>query len=530
MKFNLTRALFAFTVLTVLFTNIRAQEKLTSFSGESGDEVIKIDTNGVNLTVRAADDKQKPVTINREDLHLTVNGIETPIDYFSNTHISRFTIFVDCSTSMRGFAFNRSVKFIERLMSESAGDINADIYCFNESISLIGHARRNNYREVIDRLSSVRPDGETALYKSVSEFLRSAEAAKGDFAFIVLTDGQDNKSSVDIRAEADRLLADTGVITYLVLLDKKLATGRPENLYSNGKAAAEAVRNFEKILQPVSFIAMSDRQLYSIAEKLAKDISYLVRLGFELPDNVAPQSFYRLQIIHRNSKLKLHFRHQLNLEPAQITDQRKSQSDVEYLQSLFDRFSAPESALGFFLAKKSKITPEDHSKVMKTVDINLANVERFDAAPEVTQNISQVLRDFDSTQVKIIFFKHSSPIIMSYAGTAIALSSGFLATADKPDALAGAIAHELAHEFFALTDSKARAAKNFPELKRIEMACDGIATAYLVNHKRPVEPFIRLLENLEAKADADGVKPLYHPSAGERIALVESLVKQWNSK
>jgi Mg-chelatase subunit ChlD len=272
------------------------------------DEEITIETESVLTTLRASNRKNKPVAVKKDDIRVYLDGRQQDISYFAVNQVNRFVILLDASASMRGRRFHRSVKFINELAENSLPGQSFDVFVFAEQTEFIGTMTKKDKRDVLDRLRNFSPRGETALYESVVhtlyEFDKNSEAS----ALIVVTDGEDNLSTDSIKQEADKLLGQFGTMTYLVVLGTRSAFRNPE-MFSRDRAAEQAIKSFQKILQPVAFIAEFDIELNRLADRLPREAGFLVRVGFD-PEEIAKSDsgLHTLEIVHRDTNLNLSYR------------------------------------------------------------------------------------------------------------------------------------------------------------------------------------------------------------------------------
>jgi von Willebrand factor type A domain len=217
-------------------------------------------------------------------------------------------ILLDASSSMKGRRFTRSIKFINELAENSLPGQIFDVFVFAETTRFIGSLTKKDKKTVLEQLKDMEPNGETALYESVVQTLQKFDKMSQTTALIVLTDGGDNLSSETVRQEADKLLGQFGTMTYLVVLDTRIAYRMPETA-PDDEIAEDAVKNFQKILQPVAYIIEMEIDFNRLAEKLPREAGFLVRVGFDPNEMVASgNGLHKLEIVHRDTKLNLTYR------------------------------------------------------------------------------------------------------------------------------------------------------------------------------------------------------------------------------
>lgn len=124
---------------------------------------------------------------------------------------------------------------------------------------------------------------------------------------------------------------------------------------------------------------------------------------------------------------------------------------------------------------------------------------------------------------ELALFDHPDPIALSEAGVIIAVSTTLLSTADSDAALAGVIAHEIAHEYVAMEQWAARRANDFETLRKVELFCDGVAAATLLKLGLDPAEYARALESFAnfspAAAEMNSGRH-QTPSPAERLAHI----------
>lgn len=281
---------------------------------EITDEVIKVETKSVQTTLRASNSKGKATSVSRNDLRLLVNGQEQKIDYFATEQIKKFTILLDASDSMKGRRYKRCVWFLNELAESSLPGQSFDVITFAEKTQFIGTFTKKDKKQVFDKLKNLKPDGNTALYDSVVHTLEEFDKLTDSRALIVITDGGDNVSTVATKDKADYLLSKYGTLTYLIVLDTKMAYRDPLSAPGDDIAKA-AVKDFQKILQPVAFIIKNEIQFNQLATNLAREAGFLIRIGFDPNEVLLPdKETHKLEIIHSDNRLQLNYRQSFSVK------------------------------------------------------------------------------------------------------------------------------------------------------------------------------------------------------------------------
>lgn len=310
MKFNsLIERVFLLVLLLVISIDCYGQALLDSRSLTSeDDEVIKIEIKSVLTTLRVSTPKGKPVRIQKNDLRLMVDGQPQEISYFATDQIKRFTVLLDASDSMKGRRYQRCLWFLNELAESSLPGQSFDVITFAESTQFVGTFTKKDKKQTFDKLKRLEPNGDTALYDSVVDTLEKFDKQAEPTALIVLTDGGDNMSSAATKNKADDLLSKFGTLTYLIVLDTKMAFRDPTSAPTDNLAKI-AVKDFQTILQPVAFIIKNEIQFNELASSLPREAGFLARIGFD-PDEtlMSDKETHKLEVVHADARLQLNYR------------------------------------------------------------------------------------------------------------------------------------------------------------------------------------------------------------------------------
>lgn len=297
----INRLFITATVIFFSFTFINAQT-------DADEDIIKVNTKSVQTTLRAGNSKGKPQSIEQSDLQLMVDGKPQEIAYFAPNRVNKFIVLLDASDSMKGKRYERCVWFLNELAESALPEQSFDVIVFAERTEFIGTFTKKDKKAIFNKLKKLVPDGETALYESVVETLQKLDRQAETSALIVLTDGGDNMSSSVTKNKAEKLLGEFGTLTYLIVLDTKMAFRDPTTAPSDN-IAKEAVKDFERILQPVSYIIKNEIQFNKLAASLPREAGYLVKIGFDPEENLlSDQQTHKLEIVHSDKRLELNYR------------------------------------------------------------------------------------------------------------------------------------------------------------------------------------------------------------------------------
>lgn len=133
--------------------------------------------------------------------------------------------------------------------------------------------------------------------------------------------------------------------------------------------------------------------------------------------------------------------------------------------------------------------------------------------------------------VEYLLFKNHDPVLMTKAGAFIAISNRALKIVKDDEALAGIIAHELSHEYFALQFLRAHNFHDYKTLRIIEMMCDALATITLLKLEINPDKYSGVLQKIIRHSKAseqlnNGSREM--PSLESRLHVIAELKKQFS--
>lgn len=202
-------------------------------------------------------------------------------------------------------------------------------------------------------------------------------------------------------------------------------------------------------------------------------------------------------------------------------------SNIEKVKSIVEGLTISDMIEKFKLTSR---TPE----LIATKEI-LESIKILDEPTLVEQiksTITPVLNLFNRNDVEIKIFDQKHPNIGNFGGTYLVISKSFLHLIDDNNLLLCAVAHEMAHDFFAQLSIISRI-ENSPALNScIELMCDAVSAQAM--RELNIDPIIgvQLVEKLKGsltlmqKFEAEfltmqGVNP--YPSYETRIELFKAL-------
>jgi Ca-activated chloride channel family protein len=237
------------------------------------DTPLKVQTDLVTLTLTVHDEWGRYVS-NLSKKHFSVfeDGVEQEISFFSDVDApASIGIVYDISGSMGSGKIIRSRRALERFMLTSHPSDEYSLITFNDKVRLLAD-RTRDHNEVLDKLSMLKPGGNTAFYDGVylgvDRVMRGSHAKR---AVLVISDGQDNSSRYSF-GEMRRFLKEADVIIYAIGI-------------SDGSALDDAGQGFLKQLSEATggrafFPGLSDGSFDEICERIALELRHQYSIGY----------------------------------------------------------------------------------------------------------------------------------------------------------------------------------------------------------------------------------------------------------
>ena len=174
----------------------------------------------VNVTATVTDRNERFVPgLRKEDFSLAEDGVPQPITHFSDDRVPvSLGLVVDTSGSMEGEKWTAARDAIVRFLALLGPEDEIFLYAFSDSPDRSSSPGRANARGLTRALTRVRRGG-TALYDAVAEAVQIAQGGSHTKkAIIVISDGNDRNSTVDVRA-VRQLIRGTEVLVYAIGID-----------------------------------------------------------------------------------------------------------------------------------------------------------------------------------------------------------------------------------------------------------------------------------------------------------------------
>src|SRR5918911_460274 len=188
------RCLYAIKVLALVCALLLSAQAAFAQQQQDPDEVIKVETNLVQLNVGVVDKQGRAIlNLSRNDFVVYENDVRQTIQSFepTNTPFS-LVLMLDMSGSTLGFRQTlkqSAMRFIDAL----APDDRVAIVSFNDKVELL-QKFTSDRRKIADAIDLAQGKGQTNFYNALRFSMRQlAGEGKRRKAIIVLTDGLDTE-------------------------------------------------------------------------------------------------------------------------------------------------------------------------------------------------------------------------------------------------------------------------------------------------------------------------------------------------
>jgi len=213
--------LLAITLLLLILCAVTTPLAQTPTDPTEEYDVVKIDTNLVTLNVSVTK-KDHPVTgLVTEDFQILDNGANVKPEFFDAQSPASIIFVLDVSTSMRGERWKNLRRGLKQFLKEQKEASDYTLITFNECPRLISQSiDASDFWKIF---TTLKPDGETALYDGLSVALDQTRALpRRNKAIVLLSDGEDNRSSNTLATVQQKVLAtNTTIYAVGLLLDKR---------------------------------------------------------------------------------------------------------------------------------------------------------------------------------------------------------------------------------------------------------------------------------------------------------------------
>ncbi|MEP6944423.1 MAG: VWA domain-containing protein [Acidobacteriota bacterium] len=271
-------------------------------SFDDPNEIIKVDTELVNLNVRVIDRNSRPINdIQQKDFKIYEDGVQQTIDFFSKSEVpTTYSIVVDNSGSMRP-QLEKVIEAGKILVNTNKPEDKTSIIRFvgKEKIS-IEQDLTTNKSDLTDALDDLYIEGgQTAIIDAVYLATENLEADakskvsddRGRRAIVLVTDGEDRDSYYNIKQLMD-LLRESDVQIYVVGLVSDLSSeGGLITKSPQGKAKA-FLEQLASETGGKAYFPKGVDELPQIGRDIASELRTQYSIGY-IPSNEAHDGTFR---------------------------------------------------------------------------------------------------------------------------------------------------------------------------------------------------------------------------------------------
>ncbi len=266
------------------------------------NEVIKVDTELVNLNVRVIDRNNRPINdVQQKDFKIYEDGVLQAIDFFSRSEVpTNYTLVLDNSGSMRS-QLEKVIDAGKILVNTNRADDDASIIRFVGRDKIrVEQDFTSNKADLIDALDNLYIEGgQTAIRDAVYLATESVEdhdkSSKADDrrrrAIVLVTDGEDRDSYYTDQQLFDLLRESETQIFVIGFVSELSNEGGFISKSPQGKAKAFLERLAVETGGKVYFPA-STAELPNIANDIAKELRTQYSIGY-IPTNEARDGTFR---------------------------------------------------------------------------------------------------------------------------------------------------------------------------------------------------------------------------------------------
>ena len=251
-------------------------------SPKPGDDppVLRQKTQVVTLNVSVIDHENRPITgLNKTDFSLFEDKVNQQIEYFSavDTSVSIGIIF-DASASMEA-KMDKARDALKAFVQTSHPDDDFFLVAFNRQAKLIADFADGD--EVLRKMATIKPDGDTALYDAVYLGLEKLKGARHKKrVLIVISDGQDNCSRYNLR-ELSKHIKENDTIIYAFSIAEVQGgnCGQLCQMYSR-----RAMEDMADVTGGKAFFPLTLNDLEQATSLIARELRQQYSLGY-VPTN-----------------------------------------------------------------------------------------------------------------------------------------------------------------------------------------------------------------------------------------------------
>jgi VWFA-related protein len=271
---------------------------------EGGGYVLRQDVEEVVLNATVLDGNKLVQDLQKENFTIFEDGVKQNVISFQHTDLPvSIALVVDNSGSMskKRPAVNKSAL---DLIEASNPQDEAFVVNFSDE-AFIDQEFTSNVNKLRDGLSHIESRGGTALYDAVvaSADKLAADAKRPKQVLVLITDGEDNASTLNLEQTIRRVQQLSGPMIYSI----GLLFG-DEMSHSEVRHARRALEMLSTETGGIAFFPKSLEQVDEIAAEVARDIRSQYTLGYHSSRPTTDAGFRRVQVVADRGGSKLNVR------------------------------------------------------------------------------------------------------------------------------------------------------------------------------------------------------------------------------
>jgi Ca-activated chloride channel family protein len=271
---------------------------------EGGGYILRQDVEEVVLNATVLDGNRLVQDLKKEDFTIFEDGVKQSIISFQHTDLPvSIALVVDNSGSMskKRPAVNQST--LDLIQASNPQD-EAFVVNFSDE-AFIDQEFTSSVNKLRDGLSHIESRGGTALYDAVvaSADKLANDAKRPKQVLVLITDGEDNASTLNLEQTIRRVQQLSGPVIYAV----GLLFG-DEMSHSEVRHARRALEMLSTETGGIAYFPKSLEQVDQIAAEVARDIRSQYTLGYHSTKPTTDTSFRRVQVLADQKGTKLNVR------------------------------------------------------------------------------------------------------------------------------------------------------------------------------------------------------------------------------
>ncbi len=259
---------------------------------EGGGFILRTDVEEVVLNATVLDGNRLVQDLKKDDFNVFEDGVKQTIISFQHTDLPvSIALVVDNSGSMskKRPAVNKSA--LDLIQASNPQD-EAFVVNFSDE-AFIDQEFTSNVNKLRDGLSHIESRGGTALYDAVvaSADKLATDAKRPKQVLVLITDGEDNASTLNLEQTIRRVQQLSGPVIYSI----GLLFG-DEMSHSEVRHARRALEMLSTETGGIAFFPKSLEQVDQIAAEVARDIRSQYTLGYHSTKPSTEPGFRRVQV------------------------------------------------------------------------------------------------------------------------------------------------------------------------------------------------------------------------------------------